>query len=173
MPPDPAKPPKPPIYTSAFICASLLTDKESILSAIRIADIFTAPSMDVAVTCPHGSSQTIHVYPPVHVAAVLIFRSEEPVDFAMRFQGMDANGEILPGVYNVPITIGIGFRTSILNVALQIDPRHVGDLWFEIYIDDELATKFPFRIIHEKPRDTQPSGQESTEENPLTSDLAE
>ena len=172
MPPDPVNPTKPTIYTSAFICGSVLTDKESILSAIRIADIFTAPSMDVAVVCPHGASQTLHIYLPVHVAAVLMFRSEEPVDFMMRFQGKDASGEILPGVYNVPISIGPGYRTNILNVALQIDPRHVGDLWFEIYVDENLSTKFPFRIIHEAPRTT-PSDQESISQSDQPSDLAE
>ena len=90
----------------------------------------------------------------------------------MRFQGKDASGEILPGVYNVPISIGPGYRTNILNVALQIDPRHVGDLWFEIYVDENLSTKFPFRIIHEAPRTT-PSDQESISQSDQPSDLAE
>jgi hypothetical protein len=149
MPVGPSPSPKSPIYTSAFICNSILKDSEGILTAIRIADIFKTTVVEITIPGQGDLKHLIQLYPPINVAAIVSFRSESPVEFEMRFQGRSANGELLPGVHKVPIKMQGGVDGYIMNIALNLDGELYGDIWFEIFVDDELATKIPFRIIRE------------------------
>ena len=157
MPEDPAKPAKPQIYASAFICSSVIKDIDGFFTAFKIANTFTAPDIEIVATCPHGDSETLHLTQPIRVSALLMFWSDEPVEFETRFQGKTADGGLLPGDNRARIALSGGVDGYILNVSLSIDIKYAGDLWFEVYVDDGLATKLPFRIIRTKPSQHQPS----------------
>ena len=160
MLPDTANPSKPAIYVSALICESTISGDDGVISAIRIADIFKAAVIEVAARCPHGSSQIIYVRPPIKVAALLMFRSEAPVEFEMQFHGRTSAGDLLEADNRALIKMDGGVRGFTLKVELLIDQRNSGDIWFEIFIDGALATKLPFRIDQQEPDNSQSSTQE-------------
>jgi hypothetical protein len=146
MPPDPSKPPKPPIYTSAFICESAHTDTDGMVSAIRIGDIYKTSGIEFEFASPDGVRHIGRVHPPINVVVVILFRSEVPIDFEMRFQGRLPDGSLLAGENKASLHLDAGVKGATLKIDLLIDPRNSGEIWFELYIDDELAIKMPFRI---------------------------
>lgn len=116
-------------------------------TAINIGDVYYSSFLQFALDLPDGSSRKVRVLPPVNVTVLIIFRSEFPTEFDVKFYGRLTNGELMPGENRSHVKLDGGIHGSTLNVDLVIDPRHEGLIWFEIYIDEELATKMPFQII--------------------------
>jgi hypothetical protein len=162
MPPDSPKPSKPAIYTSAFICQSSISAKNGLVTAVNIGDIFHTSHLEFDLTLPNGITQTARVFPPVNVTLIMMFRSEEPTEFDLRFEGKLPNGELLPGDNRSHVKLDRGVKGAFLNIDLTIDPRYDGEMWFEIYIDEELATKIPFLIVRTQKPSPQSALPDST-----------
>lgn len=147
MPSDPIKPP---VYTKIFFCNSVLEDTEGLLTAIKIADIYHVPPMRLQETLPDGTKvRSVVAHPPLQIAAILMFHSEAPVSFEATVVGIDPRGKRLEinGGRSIPVTINGGVEGYALNINLIINSEHAGDLWFEVYVGEALATKAPLRIL--------------------------
>jgi hypothetical protein len=74
-------------------------------------------------------------------------------------RGVRPDGERLPGGFqDLECKIGADGAGYTLNLNARVPTDREGTFWFEIYVDGELATKLPLRIVH--PEMTFETGQQ-------------
>src|SRR5579864_1184110 len=150
---------KPRVYVSAFLCQSTIREQGDLLTAVRIVDGFTTSAI--------GELTTGEVmYFPVNVSAVVIFRAEMPSKSTLTIKVRDPRGEELQGTRSFSVHSKSLIEGHTLNINFRVPGQKEGDFWFEVYVDDELATKVPLRITHQKrvPRPEPGQPLETTEE---------
>jgi hypothetical protein len=125
------------IYTSAFLCAQTIQDKkDDVLTAIRLVDNFT-------VTLPSGPAP-LTFNPPVQTKLVIIFKTEKFERFKATIALRKPNGESQPTSFDTTSEPGIAGRVLLIDVILN--SNEPGDYWFDILVDDAVATRVPLNI---------------------------
>jgi len=145
---------KPRVYVAAFFCQDIIRERDNdFLTAVRIAESFAAVPVEITPVF-QGEGQlpevpAIRVYPPLDAHAVVMFRSEQPIEFTCSMRGVMPDGELWPGGFqDLKCRIGADGAGYTLNLSIRIPTDREGTFWFEIYVEGELATKLPLRIAH-------------------------
>ena len=145
---------KPRVYVSAFFCQETIREREKdFLTAVRIAESFAAVPVEITPIF-QGEGEppefpALKVYPPLDAHAVAMFRSEQPIEFTCSMRGVRPDGGRWPGGFeDLKCKIGEDGTGYTLNLSLRIPTDQEGTFWFEIYVEGELATKLPLRIVH-------------------------
>jgi hypothetical protein len=151
----------PEVYVSVFVCKDVLREEATgIVSAIRILDTVT-------VEIPEGVDA--FTFNSVPFRALISYRSNAPCSFML---GMSATG---PSGERADRTIGEfhsqgGVEGGLINADISVRTELEGTYWFELFVNNEIATKIPLRIAHEfsiKPPDSiswqQPQPTKTTE----------
>ncbi|SPE39785.1 hypothetical protein SBA3_3410004 [Candidatus Sulfopaludibacter sp. SbA3] len=147
-------PSKPRVYVNALFCDTVIKESESnLLTAVRITDGYTINPLAVPPRLPDGTLDHEHplmVFQPLRLSAVFNFRTEQPSEFSFVIKGTRPSGKPLSSSTPTPVMMrtGAGAEGNILNVSFTMSTDEPGDYWFEFWIDDEIATKVPIRIIH-------------------------
>lgn len=129
---------KPRVYVSALVCGDV----------IREAPLHGGPLMLTLVRVSQGfaadPSETISFY------VVSTFTAEQPCSFRFLLRVVAPNGVQVTCVTH-DYKIGQGADGATLSSKVAIPATIGGDYWFELLVDDEVATKIPLRILHALP----------------------
>ena len=136
---------KPLVYVSAFFCQDVIKEN-GILTAIRISDAFTAEPSG-AQKKPDGSEFT--TYGPIKIKGVFIFRCEQAVSFTAKIKIASPASSTYVERFSTPVSLrGDMVEPHVLNMASSLDADVEGAYWFEVYVDDRLATKAALYVMH-------------------------
>jgi hypothetical protein len=125
------------IYTSAFLCAQTIQDKkDDVLTAIRLVDNFT-------ITLPSGAAP-LTFHSPVQTKLIIIFKTEKLERFKATVALRKPNGESQPTSFDTTSEPGIAGRVLLIDVIMN--SNEPGDYWFDISVDDVIATRVPLKI---------------------------
>ena len=139
-----------PFLQAALICERILTEADGTVSAIRIIDRFFItpnPGQPPAATMPAVvMSHTLFVTfksGAVHgrLTAKLVFRGPS----GLKLQEV-----------SIPVLLEGDERGANLIIPYQIQVEEEGLYWFDVYLDDKLMTKVPFRVIYQATTFTTP-----------------
>ncbi|HYI96894.1 MAG TPA: hypothetical protein VEX68_25350 [Bryobacteraceae bacterium] len=133
------------IYTNAFVCQYAIreqsTNSTNVLTAFRIVDLHT-------IEIPPVPANTIIVLPTLAVDLVVQFRSETAQTFDVVVTTIRPDDqEVAPASFPAQSTQG-GVFGAILSVRVTLDFKVEGLYWFDVFVDDELATRVPLLIKH-------------------------
>ncbi len=146
------------VYVIAFLCEKLLIEKNDVATAMRLVDVFN-------VELPAPKLNSVTVAPPIEADLVVIFKSQKPEQFRATVALVKPSGERTPAT-EYECQTGGGVIGQTIAIHVQVDPREPGDYWFEISIEDRLATKVPLRVTQTvrdpHARLTQPNAQLNT-----------
>ena len=146
---------KPRVYVNAFFCESILEEKDSQLTAIRIAHGYTVNPLLVPPRRADGSldhENPLVVFQPLIIAALIVLRSEEPTEINFQVRGTSPSGRPCTNTIPLPpIRIAGGAEGEAFKTGFRIPTAVEGDFWFEFLVDDQVANKVPLRIKHGSP----------------------
>lgn len=127
-----------PYVNAAFICETILTEKDNVHSAIRIVDQFFIHE---------GPKLSDEVAAGVNMNFLLTLKSEGPSDGEIAIKMRTPSGKIkeLPRKY--PIKIKGGEAGSALNIRLALGLKEYGLFWFDVLWNGEVLTSVPFNLI--------------------------
>lgn len=131
-----------PYLQTAVFCEQVLEEKTGTISLIRIID-------RIQVTTPPGSFGQI-VLPPVTPIAVIALKSGS----ARGSHQLTIRQEAPNGMKQAAVVLTVLFEGEdrgvnvILPVPVGTDVE--GLHWFEVLLDDQLLTKMPLRIVHQR-----------------------
>jgi hypothetical protein len=139
-----------PFLQAAFICEKVLTEADGTVSAIRIIDRFfitPGPGQLAAAAMPAVvMSHTLFVTFKSGTAhgrftAKLVFRGPS----GLKLQEV-----------SVPVLLEGEERGANLIIPYQIQVDQEGLYWFDVYLNEKLMTKIPFRVIYQATTFTTP-----------------
>jgi hypothetical protein len=130
-------------FVSAFLCERVLQEKDGIVSAIRIVDVFQipedAPSETVIQFFAVVSLRTVPVPDEeVRVGVTIVNalgerqRLPDPSEKPFRLSALDGDASVPNGIS--------------LIMQLNIKPKNMGTCFVEIDVDGEVVTRIPFTI---------------------------
>ena len=139
---------KPRVFVSAFICERVLREEGGLLTAVRLVDAFQTTPIDIHLDTPEPRIEKRYL--AFTVGLIAVFVCEQRAEFTVSLRIIKPNGELSEGGLNlVPFVIESGVNGYTLNVALNLAGDVEGTYWFEIYVDQELATKLPLAVLHQ------------------------
>jgi hypothetical protein len=141
----------PRIFVSAFLCQDIIREKNEILTAVRIANAITVEPTPFEVPSTDGKRSTNLGFPVLNCFILCSFHADQRVEFDARIKGISPSGaELLPASPPTKCTVEGGAIGHTLVVALKLATGIAGDYWIEIYVNENLETKIPMRIIHKQ-----------------------
>jgi hypothetical protein len=142
-----------PLLAAAFFCERILQEKDGVHSAIRIVDALILPPPNV----PAGS-----VGEPVvpAIAFIAIKSGDAKGEHTLRLDLTYPSGKRLK-TQEIKIAL-LGDENGVsISAQILVPIKEAGLYWYDVLIDEELFTRMPVRIIHEK---TTGSGDETESE---------
>lgn len=138
-----------PYLQVAVLCEKVLQEKDGVLSAIRIVDRIVMTASGV------GAPQQMPPV-PISLTALLVFKSGSARgNHQVKIRPTLPSGRILQEI-SLPMLLEGDDRGVNLIANIGLQAREEGLYWFDIVVDDELATRIPLRIVYQ--RITQGSG---------------
>ena len=141
-----------PYLEAALICERLLEEKDGVKSVIRIVD-----RLLIGAT----GSEVPEKMPPINTKLTLYIRLKSGMargPFPLRINLLKPSGESLPPMKQIIHLEGEEDRAQDIVINLNLTIEIPGIYWFEIYFDENLLTKVPFRVLY-TPQITQKYGQ--------------
>ena len=132
-----------PYLAAAFLCETVLQERDGILSAIRIVDRIIATASG-----PSAPQQM----PPVAVnlTALIIFRSGDAKgSFTVKIQPVSPSGFRTPEVA-LPIFLEGDDRGANLVSIIAFQAREEGLYWFDVSLNKDLITRMPLRVVYQR-----------------------
>lgn len=141
------------VYVSAFFCQDVIREaKTDILTAFRLTNAVLSVPTEIPASEPGSPSRSI--YQQVRVSAVITIYSDEAGDFDVQIRGVGPDGKQIKPEPAEPVLhcrSGGGAAGQTITITMFIGSEKPGDFWFSVYVNDNLKTKLPLRIIHDKP----------------------
>ena len=143
---------KPRVYVSVIFCDRIIREHATdLLTGVRITDGYILNPVGIVPPRADGSpdeENPLFIALPVKFTAIIRFCSEAPVTFTWTIKGTRPNGQPLSSSAPPPASVQIGAGPEGLTVAsnISISSAEPGDYWFEVCVDDVMATKAPVRI---------------------------
>jgi hypothetical protein len=134
-----------PHVSIAALCERVLTEKDNVLSLIRLVDTFTPESLPQNANLPQNTP--LKFVPVAHFVVVVILKSGEAkgkYQVALRLQG--PSGKQQPLGDAVPFVFEGGEQGASLLADVTIPADQPGLAWIDVLVDDEALTRIPFRI---------------------------
>ncbi len=128
-----------------------MDDSNGLVTAFRIGDTYKSSPLEFDIDLKDGSSQHVRIVRPIKFSAIMLLRSEVASIAYVRFQGRLSNGDLMPEVHTREIELKGGVTSehagAMVVIEVSLDGRVAGQIWFEIFVNDELATKVPLFVI--------------------------
>lgn len=132
-----------PYLQVAVLCEKVLQEKDGVLSAIRIVDRIVMTASGV------GAPQQMPPV-PINLTALLVFKSGSATgNHQVKIRPVLPSGRFLQEL-SAPMFLEGEDRGANLVVNIGIQAIEEGLYWFEILVDDELATKVPLRLVYQR-----------------------
>jgi hypothetical protein len=128
-----------PYISVATACEKVLHEKDNVLSAIRLVDIFT-----VQEPLPGFYGKVF-----IEVTALVMLKAGDLVgEFELGLQIADPNGKITKAPQKWPVLLNGGGHGTNIIVTLHISTESLGLNWVEVLWgkDEEVLTKFPITL---------------------------
>lgn len=147
-----------PLLAAAFLCEKVLEEKDRVLSAIRIIDTFTVvpPS-----NLPEGSEPKLAI-----TLLITLKAGDADGDHELQVKLRSPFGKDLKGEYGfgpsmaegvsvgagaflrAPFKLAKGQPETGINMVINclVPAKEFGVYFFDVFVDDELMTKIPFRL---------------------------
>jgi hypothetical protein len=138
-----------PYLNAALICEKVLQEKDEAISIIRVVDRVTVTSA--------ASSSPKNLQPiSLNLNAFLSFRSgtakgRNTIKWVMEEpSGIRGPEQLLPALFEGEE------RSSNFILSLPLTVNQEGVYWFDIFLEDQLLTRIPLRILYQQigPQDT-------------------
>jgi hypothetical protein len=144
---------KPRIYVNAMLCDRVIKDSNGFLTAITIMSGYSVSPLKIALASPDGAIDEAHpkfVWQPLRVNLVITFVTEESAEFETMVKIVGPRGREMDdsNTHRFPVKIGGGAEGHTISMSVRIAVPLIGEYWFEIYVDGDLATKTPMRIVY-------------------------
>jgi hypothetical protein len=148
---------KPRVYVNAVLCDRIIKDSNGFLTAVTITSGYSISPLKVGAIAASGEVDESHaqyVWQPLRVQLVISFVAEEATEFETALKiigpmGREVNANANTHTFQVKAGKGPEGHTMSINVRIAVPI--IGNYWFEIYVDGELATKTPMRIVYAHP----------------------
>jgi len=132
-----------PYLNAALLCEKVLQEKDGSISVIRMVDRFT-------VTVPASTSPESLPPLPLNLTIFLAFKSGSAKGRnTAKLRIEQPSGIKLPEQL-LPILFEGEDRGVNLILALNMVVDQEGVYWFEIFLEDELLTRIPLRILYQR-----------------------
>ena len=133
-----------PFINAAFFCERVIEDKEGVLSAIRIIDrVFnTAIGLDTPSSMPPM---------PIGLTLVISLKSgaaKGRVDVRIAVERPSGLQADIASALSVVLEGEDRGANLVMNLGLTLTEE--GLYWFDVYIEKELATRVPLRIVYQR-----------------------
>lgn len=139
------------ISAGAFLCEKLLHERDGILSAIRIVDVFYVP--------PNLPEERVAI---VQANCVLILKAEPRHDeeHELDFKILNPIGELEsigpPLRQRLQSRLGLDLPTALtVNAQLNISPKRLGTYFVCVYLDGEEVARTPFTLMSRPTQDAE------------------
>lgn len=132
-----------PYLSAAIFCEKVLSEKDNVLSAMRIIDRIT---LTVSGDAPPAKMPPTNV----SVTALISFKSGEHRGSAeVKFVGRNPDHKVF-ATSVLPILLEGDERgsNSIVNLNMQVNQE--GLYWFDVLIGERLLTRMPLRIVYQR-----------------------
>ena len=135
--------PNGPYLNAALICEKVLQEKDEAISIIRVVDRVTVTS---AASSLPGNMQSISL----NLNAFLSFRSgaakgKNTIKWVMEEpSGVRGPEQLLPALFE-----GEDRGTNFI-LSLPLTVNQEGVYWFDIFLEDQLLTRVPLRILYQQ-----------------------
>jgi len=130
-----------PYLQAALLCERVIEEKDGVLSVMRIIDRLIHTAM--------GSGAPEIMPPLTHaMTALVILKSgtaRGPVQ--VRIDMEEPSGLVTPGPSMTALMEGED-RGQNLIMGMQTTFKEAGLYWFSVYLDEQLATRMPFRVVY-------------------------
>ena len=130
-----------PYLGAALLCERVMEEKDGVLSVIRIVDrvIHTAIGPTASVTMP-----------PLTYAltALIILKSGAARGTSQVKIDMEEPSGIVTSGPSLTALMEGEDRGANLVMGMQMTFKETGLYWFNVYADDQLITKIPFRVVY-------------------------
>lgn len=130
-----------PYLQAALLCERVMEEKDGVVSVIRIIDRLMHTAM--GLTAPE-------VMPPLTYAmtALIILKSGTARGtLQVRLDMEEPSGLTTAGPSMTALMEGED-RGQNLVMGMQMTFKESGLYWFSVYIDNQLATRMPFRVVY-------------------------
>jgi hypothetical protein len=125
-----------PLVSVATVCEKVLTEKDNVLSCIRLVDIFRMP--------PEAQSQPDVALP---VSALIALKAGDFLgegELSLVVETPDGTRNEVPTKW--PLLFDGPLAGANVNFAFGIYIRHLGTTWVEVLWNGDLLTKFPVKL---------------------------
>lgn len=132
-----------PYLQLAVFCENVIEDRQGVLSLIRIIDrtIVTASGPEAPEKMPPV---------PMNATMVLSFKSGfAKGSFGVRVRPLTPDGRPMQEL-TVPLHLEGDDRGQNLVIPSRLVFEQEGLYWFEVYLEDTLITRIPFRVIYQR-----------------------
>ncbi len=132
-----------PYLQAALFCERVLEEKDDVKSVIRIIDRMRVQASGT------GPPQVMPEFQR-DLVAFLIFKSGDargPVSIKITLTRPSGLTDANP-VWHGTVHFEGGSRGNNLTLRLRISFRDAGPYWFNVYVEDRLATRMPFEVIY-------------------------
>ncbi len=139
-------PNKKPFVAAALACEKLLIEKDEVLSTIRIVDTYF-----IKRDIPEGVDAGVRAH------IVILLKNEGPLqgELSITINTPDGKTNEIPRKW--PISFSEEVSGANLIVGLEIDSRHIGWTWIDVFWSGEILTRIPIRLVAgEKPDKSAP-----------------
>jgi hypothetical protein len=130
-----------PYLQAALLCERVMEEKDGVLSAIRIIDRLIHTAM--------GPATPATMAPLTYAMTTLIILKSGGArgTVQVRIEMEEPSGITTAGPSMTALMEGED-RGQNLIMAMQMTFKETGLYWFNVYVDDQLVTKMPFRVVY-------------------------
>ncbi len=134
----------PPYVAAAVFCEQALEEKDGVMSLIRIVDRFAFRAEVRDAPDP---------MPPIalSVVASIAFKSGEYVGSRTLVLRANSPSATVTPIFQIPVQFHGGTQGIYIKGNLSIRFNTPGVHWIDVLLDDELKTRMPIEILHERP----------------------
>jgi len=137
-----------PYLTAALICERVLIEKDDVLSPIRIIDRLINQTLTIiaggAPTPPEPEPD------PVTLTLFISLKSGKARGTHQVKIALEQPSGIKSRPQELPVLFEGEDKGANLILPFRIKPDPEGLYWFHILLDDELLTRIPLRVIHQR-----------------------
>ena len=142
--------PKPLIAVACF-CENILTEKDGVLSAIRIVDTYTIPQIPEGAQMPDGLQGVIMLNGLITLKSG-DFAGSGKVSLVM--QRVTGDRVALSPPEGWPVTLNGGEHGSSIQLHMPLGIKNFGLVWFDVLWNDEVITRIPLKLQQGPPPNT-------------------
>lgn len=132
-----------PYLTAALFCERVIEDKEGVLSVIRIMDSIV---IELPADAPDDFPSEHNRLPVAFDGLIAIKTGDSPGEHTLRVEMISPSGKRSETHRHVVALKEQEHGGANLTLHNTIKLKHGGLFHFEVFIDDRLATRVPFRI---------------------------